>query len=131
MQYSRIPIRKTERAMGISTLFSTLLKQFAWDKIADFAVKNGPELIRKAKEKFRSEDSLHEPTAEEMELLERISRLEKLLFEQEEVIRDQVAKNEQLEQKGEALQARLNLFMVITAVSVTASLVMLVMLMRL
>jgi predicted ribosome quality control (RQC) complex YloA/Tae2 family protein len=117
-QYSRIPDRVTERAMGISTLFSTLIKQLA------------PELFRKAKERFRSEEPPQEPDAEEMQLLERISRLEKLLLEQEEVIRDQVAKNEQLEQKGEALQARLNLFVGITVVLVISSLVMIVMLMR-
>jgi len=89
--------------MGISSVFATLLKELTWSKVANVAMEYGPELYRKAVERLQPETS---PAAEAAatELQERVARLEKLLLEQEEIIREQAAKHELLIQKSQSLE---------------------------
>lgn len=84
--------------MGISSIISSLVKGITWSKVASVAMEYGPELYRKAMERFQAETT---PVAsvEEIELQERLARLEKLLLEQEEVIRAQTVKNDRLEKR--------------------------------
>ena len=98
--------------MGISSIMGALLKNVSWGRIADMAMEYAPGLYRKAMERFQNEgEPAAAPTADK-ELLERVARLEKLLLEQEGVIRDQVTKNNLLTEKCTALEGRLLIFKV-------------------
>jgi hypothetical protein len=83
--------------MGIASVFSSLVKGVAWSKVASMAIEYAPELYRKALERFQSETP--PAAAAESELRERLARLEKLLLEQEDVIRTQAATNGALEKR--------------------------------
>lgn len=116
--------------MGITTLFTTALKGVSWQKIAGMAMEYGPEIYRKARDRFRKDDPQPERQGAEAELRERIGRLEKLLLEQEEVIREQVARSERLQEACLKLEGALKLFKVVTALLAFVALVLAVMLIR-
>lgn len=111
--------------MGISSILGTLLKNVSWDRIASMAMEHAPEIYRKARERFQSEGA---PV--ETELHERIVRLEKLLLEQETVIRDQAAKNIGLQERCALLERRLFTFKIISAALFLAALTMIVLLLK-
>jgi len=115
--------------MGIVTLFSTLVKGVGWTKLLEMAIEHGPGLYRKARERFQPEET-QPAEAEESQLHERISGLEKRLIEQESLFRRQVAQNELLEQRCTLLEKRLRMFKIITALLTLASLTLLAFLLR-
>lgn len=103
--------------MGISSVFSSLVKGITWAKVANVAMEYGPEFYRKAIERFQPEAS-PAAGAEYAELQERVARLEKLLLEQEEVIRELAAKNGLLEKRCTAQESQL-LILKVTAGALT------------
>ncbi len=89
--------------MGISSMFSSLVKGITWAKVASMAIEYAPELYCKAMERHHAETpavAIAEATA----LQERLARLEILLLEQEDLIREQTAKNGLLEKRCLALE---------------------------
>jgi len=120
-----------EICMGIATFIASALKGVAWGKVAGLAMEYGPELYRMACGRLRKEDDLPpEPTEEENELRQRIDRLEKLLVEQEEVIRGQVARNEQLQDACLKLEGQMNRFRIVSAILAVIAIGFAVMLIR-
>ena len=116
--------------MGISSILGAVLKNVSWEKIARMAMEYGPELYRQAKERFQNETEPAAETAVETELQERIVRLEKLLLEQETVIRDQAAKNIGLQEQCAALERRLFIFKISCGTLLSTALIMLVLLLK-
>lgn len=102
--------------MGIAAVIGAVLKNVSWGKVASLAMEYAPGLYQQAKERFKREEEPAEASPVETELQERISRLEKLLLEQEAVIREQVAKNELLEESCRQLEGRVNLFRIIAVI---------------
>lgn len=97
--------------MGIATL----LKGITWAKLASLAIEHGPGLYRQARERFQT-DTLPVASAAEAELLDRVARLEKLLLEQEMVIREQTARKELIEKSCQSLESQLLVFRVAVGV---------------
>ena len=116
--------------MGISSILGTVLKYVSLEKIVSLAMEHGPELYRKAKERFQNEAEPAAETPVETELQGRITRLEGLLLEQENVIRDQAAKNIGLQEQCALLESRLYIFKIISAALLLAALTMLVLLLK-
>jgi hypothetical protein len=109
--------------MGIASVFSSLVKGITWAKVANLAMEYGPDFYRKATERFQPA----EPAVSEAEytgLQERITRLEKLLLEQEAVIREQAAKNGLLEKRCAVQDSQL-LLLKVTAGALTLGCVVL------
>jgi len=92
--------------MGILSIFSSLAKGITWAKVASVAMEYGPELYRRAMERFQPETP-PAAEAEYIELQDRVTRLEKLLLEQEEIIREQTTKNGLLEKRCHSQESRL------------------------
>jgi len=115
--------------MGIVSLFSTLVRGVGWTKLLEMAIAHGPGLYRKAKERFQPEET-QAAEAEESQLHERISHLEKQLVEQESLIRRQVAQNELLEQRCTLLEKHLHIFRIISVLLALVSLTLLVFFLR-
>ena len=103
--------------MGIASFFVSLVKGITWAQVANVAMEYGPEFYRQARERFQPEESLA-AVAENIELQERIARLEKLLLEQEGIIREQAAKTGLLEKRCIALESQL-LVLKVTAGALT------------
>ena len=115
--------------MGIVSFISTLVRGVGWTKLLEMAIEHGPGLYRKAKERFQPEET-QAAEAEESQLHERISRMEKRLLEQESLIRRQVAQNELLEQRCTLLEKRLRMFRIITGLLALVSLSLLAFLLQ-
>lgn len=115
--------------MGITALFSTLVRGVGWSKIFELAMEHGPGLYRKAKERFQPEGT-RAAEAEELQLHERISCLEKRLLEQESLIGEQAAQNQLLEQRCTRLEKRLRVYKAITLLLSLAALVLLTVLLQ-
>lgn len=116
--------------MGISSILGAVLKNVSWSKIAHMAMEYAPELYRKAKERFQQDTELPAEITVETELQERITRLEKLLLEQESIIHDQAAKSLSLEEKCAALEGRLLTFKIISGALFLVALTALVLLLK-
>jgi hypothetical protein len=116
--------------MGIPTFLAAVLKRVSWQKVAGLAMEYGPELYRKTRERLLKGDLPPEQLPAEVALRERIDQLERLLVEQEEVIRAQVARNEQLEDACLKLEGRMNRFRIVSAVLAGISILLAVMLFR-
>jgi uncharacterized coiled-coil protein SlyX len=101
--------------MGLSALLSGALKGVSWQKIAGLAVTYGPEIYRQACERLGKSGQPAAPPQAEIDLQERIDRLEQLLVEQEEVIRELVARNERLEETCLQLAGQVKKFRVVCA----------------
>jgi hypothetical protein len=115
--------------MGLSSLLSSLVKGLTWTQVAGLAMEYGPELCRKAMERFQPVGS-EVAAAEEHELKERLARLEKLLLEQEGIIRKETAKAELLEERCLALEGRLQRLKIVAGLLATACLILLAFLCR-
>jgi hypothetical protein len=83
--------------MGVKELVATALKGVTLEKLAGLAVEHGPGLYRRAMDGLQKKETSREPSAAEIELHERIARLEHLLVEQEGVIREQLTRLEEQE----------------------------------
>lgn len=116
--------------MGIGTLLTGALKGVSWLKIAEVVMEYGPELYRQACERFQKSDQPPHPQQAEIELQERIDRLEKLVVEQDIVLRKHVARNEQLEEVCLQLEGRLKTWKLICVVLAGVCLMLAVMLFR-
>ena len=117
--------------MGIATILAAATKQISWEQIANIAMKYGPDIIRKLKEQLLARpdgESGAGVTAEQ--LGGRIQELESALIKQEEIIEQQNKNIELLEEIGKTLQARLNIFMAISVLSLVASVVLGILLLR-
>ena len=115
--------------MGIASVFSSLVKSITWAKVANVAMEFGPEFYRRAMERCQPA----EPPVSEAEytgLQERIARLEKLLLEQEAVIREQAAKNGLLEQRCTVQESQLLLLKVAAGALTLGCIVMLAILFK-
>ncbi|HEY6837569.1 MAG TPA: hypothetical protein VI389_02380 [Geobacteraceae bacterium] len=117
--------------MGISTVLTAAAKHIPWGQVADMALQHGPDFLRKLKERLQmtpvAEDAAAVPVDEPAE---RIRELEDALVKQEEIIEQQSRNIEILEEIGKTLQARVNIFMAVSALSLILSLVMVVLLLR-
>lgn len=116
--------------MGLSSILGTVLKIVSVEQIAGLLMAHGPELFRKAKERFQNEAEPAAGTPVETELQARLTRLEALLLEQEKVIRELAAKNIDLQEKSVALESRVLTFKIISAALFLAALTMLVILLK-
>ena len=116
-----------ERSMGITAVLAAAVKHIPWGQVADVALQRGPDLIRKLKERLKR--SAAEGAAVTVEQLdERVRELESALLRQEEIIEQQNRNIELLEEIGKTLQARLTIFMTISAVSAVLSMALLILL---
>ncbi len=117
--------------MGIARVLATAAKHIPWGQVADVALQRGPEIIRKLKERLRTQPA-EEGAApvSAAELAERMRELESAIVRQEEVIERQNRNIELLEEIGKTLQARVNIFMALSAASLLLSAVLLLLLLR-
>ncbi len=111
--------------MTIATVLAAAAKHISWEQVADIAMKYGPDLLRKLKDQLQAGSGEELGAAVTVEqLAARVHELEGALVRQEEVMEQQARSIELLEEIGKTLQARLNIFMVLTAISLAASLVL-------
>lgn len=109
--------------MGITAILTTAMKQISWGQVADIAVKYGPDVIRKLKDRLQQVPvGEHEEAAMvTAQLSERISELEGTLIKQEALIEQQSKRIVLLEEIGKTLQARLNICMALAVLSTLLS----------
>ena len=111
--------------MGIATILAAAMKQISWEQVANIAMKYGPDLIRKLKEQLQAPpDGEREGRVTAEQLDGRIREVESAVIRQEEIIELQNRNIELLEEIGKTLQARLNIFMTLSALSLVASIVL-------
>lgn len=110
--------------MGIATILAAAMKQISWEQVADIAMKYGPDLIRKLKDQLQASPDGERDAVTAEQLNGRIRELESALIRQEEIIEQQNRNIELLEEIGKTLQARLNIFMTLSALSLVASIVL-------
>ena len=117
--------------MGIAAVLKAAVKHIPWGQVADVALQHGPDFIRKLKDRLQAPPAGEGGAAITAEQLdERIRELESALIKQEEIIEEQNRNIELLEDIGKTLQARLNIFMTISAVSAVLSIALLILLLR-
>jgi len=117
--------------MGISSVLAAAVKHIPWGQVADVALQHGPDFIRKLKERLLARPAEEGAAAVPVEqLVERIQELESALVKQEEIIEQQNRNIELLEEIGKTLQARVNIFMTISAVSAVLSIALFILLLR-
>jgi hypothetical protein len=116
--------------MGFSAVITAALKGLTWQRIASMAMEYGPVFYRQAREHLNKGDGPAAPSRAEAELEERIARLEKLLLEQDELIRGQAARNEQLEEACLRLESRLTTAKIACAVLACIALILTAMMLR-
>jgi hypothetical protein len=113
--------------MSIATILTVATKHISWGKVANIALEYGPGIVRKIRERLQACPA-EKATVEQ--LGERIRELESALIRQEEIIDRQNRNMELLEEIGKTLQARLNIFMALSAFSALLSLLLLVLWLR-
>ena len=117
--------------MGIPAVLATAMTQIPWGQVANLALQHGPDFVRKFKERLQArpaEEGAASVTV--VQLVERIRELESALVKQEEIIEQQNRNIELLEGIGKTLQARLNSFMTISAVSVVLTIALFILMLR-
>jgi hypothetical protein len=115
--------------MGISSVLAAAVKHIPWGQVADVALQRGPEFLRKLKERLQARPAEEGAAAVPVEqLVERIQELESALVKQEEIIEQQNRNIELLEGIGKTLQARVNIFMTVSAVSAVLSIALFILL---
>lgn len=112
--------------MGITAFIARALKGVAWGKVAGLAMEYGPALYKTARERLTRDEPRMETdrTAAETALHGRIERLEKLLVEQEGVIREQAARNGQLEETCLKLAGRIRGLRIVSAALAGVSIIL-------
>lgn len=116
--------------MGFPAVITAALKGLTWQRVASLAMEYGPLFYHQARERLHKGDGPAAPSPAEVELEERIARLEKLLVEQDELIRGQAARNEQLEEACLRLESRLTTAKIVCALLACIAIVLTVMLLR-
>ncbi len=117
--------------MSMTTILAAAMKQISWEQVANIAMRYVPDLIARLKDQLQTRsagDGEAGPTMEQ--LAGRIRELESAVIKQEEIIEQQNRNIEVLEEIGKTLQARLNLFMALSALSAVASAVLFVLVLR-
>lgn len=100
--------------MGIATVVAAALKHVSWGKVADFALRHGPDLVKKFKE--RQQGGPVAGTDEVDVVTERVRELENLLIQHEQTIARMHEEITALEQTGKRMQARLRISVVVSVV---------------
>ncbi len=117
--------------MSFASVLAAAAKHIPWDQVANVAWQRGPDFIREIKERLRTGAAAGGAAAVTAEqLVERIQELESALVKQEEIIEQQKRSIELLEEIGKTLQARLNIFMTVSAVSALLSIALFILLLR-
>lgn len=117
--------------MGISAILAATVKNLPWRSIATAALERAPELYQKVRERLQKPaEQQAEEAAAEAELQARLTRLEGLLLEQEEVIRRQAAETARLEEACSDLESRLLRSRIISGVLGAAALITLALLLK-
>jgi uncharacterized coiled-coil protein SlyX len=117
--------------MGILTVLAAAVKHIPWGKVASVALEHGPDFIRKIKKRLLSHSKEEAEAAVTIEQLdERIQELEIAIIKQEEIIEQQNRNIELFEEIGKTLQARLNIFMTISAVSAILTIIIFILLLE-
>ena len=115
--------------MGMASVFASLVKGITWTKVASMALEYGPDIYRKAMERFQCPPA-PAGAPEDPELQERLARLEKLLLEQEEIIRGEAARNELLEKRCQELEGTLLVLKVVAGLLTLGCIVLLAVLFK-
>ena len=113
--------------MGITAVLAAAVKHIPWSQVANVALEHGPDFIRKLKGRLQAAGEAG-VTVEQLD--ERVRELESALIKQEEIIEQQNRNIELLEEIGKTLQARLNIFMTISALSAVLSIALFILLLR-
>lgn len=113
--------------MSLSSVLAAAVKHIPWGQVADLALHHAPDFIRKLKERLQAAG---EAGVTVEQLSERVLELESALIKQEEIIEQQNRNIELLEEIGKTLQARLIIFMTISAVSAVLSISLFIFLLR-
>ena len=117
--------------MGIPAILAAAMTRVSWGEVANIALQYGPDIVKKIRERLRLRQAAEaEARVSVEELHERVRELENAIIKQEEIIEQQNRNIELLEQIGKTLQARLNIFIVLAAFSLTVSLALLVLVLR-
>lgn len=117
--------------MGMTTILAAAMKQISWEQVADIAVRYVPDLIARLKEQLQARPAGEGGAGLTMEQLgERVRELESAVIKQEEIIEQQNRNIALLEEIGKTLQARLNLFMALSVLSVAASVVLFILVLK-
>jgi hypothetical protein len=117
--------------MGITSVLAAAVKHIPWGQLANVALEHGPDFIRKLKERLQARPAEEgEAGLTAKQLGERVQELESALIKQEEIIEQQNRNIELLEEIGKTLQARLNIFMAISAVSAVLTITLFILLLR-
>ena len=117
--------------MGITTILAAAMKQISWGQVADIAMRYVPDLIAKLKDQLQARPAGEGDAGLTVEQLsQRVRELESAVIKQEEIIEQQNRNIALLEEIGKTLQARLNLFMALSALSVAASAVLFILVLR-
>src|SRR6266567_1146537 len=117
--------------MGITAVLAAAVKHIPWGQVANVALEHGPDFIRKLKERLQARPAEEgEAGVTIKQLDERIRELESALIKQADIIEQQNRNIELLEEIGKTLQALLNIFMTISAVSAVLSITLFILLLR-
>jgi len=114
--------------MGIPAILAAAMNRIAWGEVANFALQHGPDIVRRIKRRLQARTGADGTQVTIGTLNERIRELETALVKQEELIEQQSRNIELLERIGKTLQARLNIFMAISALSAVGTIVLLILL---
>jgi hypothetical protein len=117
--------------MGITSILAAAVKHVPWGQVADAAWQHGPDFIKKLKWRLQAQPTQKSAavvTAEQ--LVERIRELESAIIKQEEIIEQQGRNIELLEEIGKTLQARLIIFMTVSAFSAVLSIALIIFLLN-
>jgi len=117
--------------MGIPAILAAAVRQISWGEVANVALKYGPDIARKIKERLQAQQVAESEAAVTADhLTDRIRELESALVRQGEVIEQQGKTILLLEEIGKTLQARVNVFMGLTALSLAVSTLLCLLLLR-
>jgi hypothetical protein len=117
--------------MGIPAVLAAAVKRIPWGKVANAALEHGPDFVRKIRKRLQA----HSPEEAEAkvtieQLSECIRELERAVIKQEEIIEQQNRSIELLKEIGKTVQARLNIFMTISAVTAVLTIILFILLLR-
>lgn len=116
--------------MGLAGIFKAALKDAPWQKIATMAMEYGPEICRRASEMLHRDVAGPQREQAEAELKARVESLEKLLLEQEEIIRGQKERCDQLSDACLQLENRLRNFRMICVLLAVSCAILLFLVLR-
>jgi hypothetical protein len=108
--------------MGIGAILATAIKHLSGNQVVNIAIQYGPEIVRKITERLQSR-SQSGTGVTVGQLNEMLRELEGALVRQEEIIEEQNRNLAILEENCRILQARLYIFIAVSAASALLSIV--------